>query len=145
MLILHNMRKCVLILLIAFSCAGLHSCAEGAAGVSQEAPELLKAVPSDALCVGLFGRLDHGMEQMIDSLSALRSLDYGKLSRSRAAIALCDIGSVCPLLIIEAGKAGADEKKTAKDAATSKTMAKSKETAKPKAKGRQAAGKGMKT
>ena len=108
MLILHNMRKCVLILLIAFSCAGLHSCAEGAAGVSQEAPELLKAVPSDALCVGLFGRLDHGMEQMIDSLSALRSLDFGKLSRSRAAIALCDIGSVCPLLIIEAGKAGAD-------------------------------------
>ena len=102
------MRKCVLILLIAFSCAGLHSCAEGAAGVSQEAPELLKAVPSDALCVGLFGRLDHGMEQMIDSLSALRSLDYGKLSRSRATIALCDIGSVCPLLIIEAGKAGAD-------------------------------------
>ena len=86
MLILHNMRKCVLILLIAFSCAGLHSCAEGAAGVSQEAPELLKAVPSDALCVGLFGRLDHGMEQMIDSLSALRSLDYGKLSRSRAEL-----------------------------------------------------------
>ena len=43
------------------------------------------------------------------------------------------------------GKAGADEKKTAKDAATSKAMAKSKETAKPKAKGRQAAGKGMKT
>ena len=33
------------------------------------------------------------------------------------------------------GKAGADEKKTEKDAATSKTMAKSKETAKPKAKG----------
>ena len=102
------MRKCVLILLIAVSCAGLHSCAEGAAGVSQEAPELLKAVPSDALCVGLFGRLDHGMDQMIDSLSVLRSLDYGKLSRARAAIALCDIGSICPLLIIEAGKVDAD-------------------------------------
>lgn len=108
MLILHNMRRCVLILLIALSCAGLHSCAEGAASVSQEAPELLKAVPSDALCIGLFGRLDHGMDQMVDSLSALRSLDYGKLLRSRAAIALCDIGSICPLLIIEAGKVGAD-------------------------------------
>ena len=64
--------------------------------------------------------------------AAMRHRD-GKPGRSRGAGWYA--GQTC----------GADEKKTAKDAATSKTMAKSKETAKPKAKGRQAAGKGMKT
>ena len=69
-----------------------------------EPPELLKAVPADALTVGVFGRCDHGLEQMLDSTSVLRSLDYGKLARHRAAIALCDVGSIEPLLILETGK-----------------------------------------
>ncbi|MBR5043584.1 MAG: hypothetical protein IKX67_10170 [Bacteroidales bacterium] len=102
------MRRCVLILLAVLSSLGLYSCAENATGAVQGAPELLKAVPSDALCVGLFGRLDHGLDRMVDSLSSLRSLDYGRLSRARAAIALCDVGSVTPLLVIEAGKSDAD-------------------------------------
>ena len=69
-----------------------------------EAPELLRAVPSDALAVGVFGRCDNALGKMLDSTSVLRSLDYGKLARHRAAIALCDVGSIEPLLILETGK-----------------------------------------
>ena len=76
------MQRCVLILLILVSLTGLHSCARNVQSASDDAPELLKAVPSDALGVGLFNRLDHGMDAMLDSLSVLRRLDYGKLSRS---------------------------------------------------------------
>ena len=69
-----------------------------------EAPELLRAVPSDALTVGVFGRCDRALEQMLDSASVLRSLDYGKLGKHRAVIALCDVGSIAPLLIVETDK-----------------------------------------
>ena len=93
------MRKCVLILLIVVASLGWQSCAENAPSAVQDSPELLKAVPSDALCVGVFSRLDRGMERMVDSASVLRNLDFGRLSRSHAAIAL---------LIIEAGRSGAD-------------------------------------
>lgn len=102
------MQRCVLILLILVSLTGLHSCARNVQSASDDAPELLKAVPSDALGVGLFNRLDHGMDAVLDSLSVLRRLDYGKLSRSKAAVAMCDVGSVTPLLVIEAGRSDAD-------------------------------------
>lgn len=90
----------MLILLAVVAC-------QGGAGESRspEAHGLLGAVPSDALAVGVFGRCDHALEQMLDSTSVLRSLDYGKLSRNRAVVALCDVGSVLPLVVLETGKA----------------------------------------
>ncbi len=102
------MRRCVLILLIIVASFGLQSCAENAPGTPQNVPELIKAVPSDALCLGLFSRLDNGLETMVDSSSLLRTIDYGRLARSHAAIALCDVGSIAELLIIEAGRTGSD-------------------------------------
>ena len=102
------MRRCVLILLVFAASLGLLSCSQGAPGVAQGAPELFHAVPSDALAAGYFSRLDHCLDRMTDSLSVLRRLDYGKLSRARAAVAMCDVGSVFPLLIVEAGRADAD-------------------------------------
>lgn len=102
------MRKCVLTLLIIVAALGAAGCNESPSAAPGSAPELLKAVPSDALGIGLFGRLDHGLDRMVDSTSALRKLDYGKLSRSRAVVALCDVGTVAPLLVIEAGKTGTD-------------------------------------
>ena len=102
------MRKCVLSLLVLSLALSLHSCGNGSAGSSSEAPELLQAVPSDALCIGIFNRLDKALDEMTDSASVLRSLDYGRLDRSRSIIALCDVGSLAPLVIIEAGKASED-------------------------------------
>lgn len=44
---------------------------------------------------------------MTDSTSILRNLDYGKLGRQKSVIALCNVGSIVPLLIIETGRAKA--------------------------------------
>ena len=88
---------------LAVSCGG-----SGSGASVQEPPELLTAVPSDALCVGLYNRLDKGLESMLDSSDVLCTLNYGKLSHARAALAICDIGSLSPLVIIEAGKHAPD-------------------------------------
>ncbi|MBR4809086.1 MAG: hypothetical protein IK031_02255 [Bacteroidales bacterium] len=102
------MRKCVLLLMVLGISLGFVSCGSGDSATSAEAPELLKAVPSDALAAGIFGRLDRGLERMTDSTSILRSIDYGRLGRARTVIALCDVSSLVPLVIIEAGKASPD-------------------------------------
>ena len=74
-----------------------------------EAPELLGAVPSDALTVGIFTHCSDAVERMLDSTSVLRNLDFGKLGRHKAAVALCDLGTITPLLILETGKAAPGE------------------------------------
>lgn len=102
------MRNCVLILMSAFAAFLVASCCESATGGSHEAPELLRAVPSDALCAGVFSRCDKALDRMTDSTSVLRKLDYGKLARAHAVVALCDVGSVQPLLVLEAGRHGSD-------------------------------------
>ncbi|MBP5720794.1 MAG: hypothetical protein J6W82_06980 [Bacteroidales bacterium] len=102
------MRNCVLTLMSAIAALLAVSCSQGASGGSHEAPELLRAVPSDALCAGVFSRCDRALDHMTDSNSVLRQLDYGRLSRSRAVVALCDVGTVQPLLVLEAGKHGSD-------------------------------------
>lgn len=103
------MRKCVLFLLLCLSLLGLAACGgNGESASAEEAPELLAAVPSDALSVGLFSRLDKGLDRMLDSTSVLLRPDYGRLARAKAVVALCDIGSLSPLVIVEAGKHGAD-------------------------------------
>lgn len=103
------MRKVLSLVVIVFMSLGLASCGQNTPAAAGEAPELLRAVPADALAVGVFTRCDNAVEKMLDSTDVLRSLDYGKLSRHKAVIALCDVGSVSPLLIIETGKATAGE------------------------------------
>ena len=103
------MRKCVLIIVLAaFGALAFNACKPNVQSPRTEACDLLQAVPSDALCVGLFDRLDRGLENLTDTLSPLRRPSYGKLSHARCAIALCNIGSLSPLLVIEAGKASED-------------------------------------
>ncbi|MBR4826379.1 MAG: hypothetical protein IKZ91_00655 [Bacteroidales bacterium] len=102
------MRKCVLYLLVLNLVLGLSACTGGPSAAVADAPELLKAVPSDALCAGLYSRLDKGVDRMLDSTNIVRSIEFGKLARSRSVIALCDVGSIEPLVIVEAGKASAD-------------------------------------
>lgn len=102
------MQRCVLTLLVILLVLG--SCARTREGenVVSKAPELCRAVPSDAMGLGLFSRLDHGLDRLTDSASLFRKLDYGKLGHARAAIAMCNVGTVTPLVIIEAGKASPD-------------------------------------
>ena len=96
------MRRLYLVLAAALTlaaCAGSHG-----EGPAAEAPEMLRAVPSDALSVGIFSRCENAMANMLDSTSVLCRLGYGKLARQKAVIAMCDVGSLEPLLIIETGK-----------------------------------------
>ena len=102
------MQRCVLKLLVFILAIGTCACSPDTSGSVSKAPELCRAVPSDALCVGLFSRLDRGMDRLTDSTCILRKLDYGKLAHAKAAIALCNVGTVSPLVIIEAGKTGTD-------------------------------------
>ena len=102
------MRKCVLLLMVLSLLPLFTSCGSGAPGAASEAPELFKAVPSDALGLGYFSRLDRALDRLTDSTSVLRAIDYGKLSRAKAVVSLCDVGSIVPLVAIEAGKAAPD-------------------------------------
>ncbi len=102
------MRKCVLFLSALVLSVAAASCGTGAPGAASEAPELLAAVPSDAQHIGVFSRLDNGLSRMIDSTSTIHKIDFGRLGRSRAVIAACDVGTLTALVIVEAGKASAD-------------------------------------
>ncbi|MCH5172699.1 MAG: hypothetical protein J1D85_00665 [Bacteroidales bacterium] len=103
------MRKSVLYLLVCCAILGVAACGQrGASSPAEDAPELLAAVPSDALSVGIFSRLDKGLGHMLDSSSLLHRPDYGRLARSKAVVALCDVGSLTPLVIVEAGRHGSD-------------------------------------
>lgn len=98
------MRQLVSIFVAALSLLAVSCGGSPEASSAPEIPELLTAVPSDALCVGLYGRLDRGMNKMLSPESVFHKLNYGKLSHARSAIALCDIGSLSELMIIDAGK-----------------------------------------
>ena len=102
------MRKCVLLLLVLSLMPLLFSCGSGTPTAASEAPELFGAVPSDALGAGYFSRLDRALERLTDSTSILRNIDYGRLARAKAVVALCDVSSIVPLVAIEAGKAADD-------------------------------------
>lgn len=97
-------RLLVIALIILAAACGRQGDKQGE-GAVKEAPELLLAVPSDALAVGVFTRLDHALEQMLDPSDVLLELDYSKFARNRACIALCNVGSIVPLVIIETGRA----------------------------------------
>ncbi len=84
------------------------SCNRSSGVPAGEVPDLFHAVPSDALSVGVFGRCDNALGRMTDSTSVLRRLDYGKLSKAHSVIAVCNVGNLFPLLILEAGKQAPD-------------------------------------
>lgn len=100
------MRRVLLsaLILVAAACSG-----NGGGSIPVEAPELLRAVPSDALAVGIFNRCERATSRMLDSTSVINKLDLSYFRKHKAVLALCDVGSVSPLLIVETGKAGQND------------------------------------
>lgn len=70
-------------------------------------PELLAAVPSDALAVVCFDHLEDGIS-LLDSTSVLRQLNLTAFKQSKMALSLCYNGSLVPVLALDAGRAEAD-------------------------------------
>lgn len=70
-------------------------------------PELIAAVPSDALAVICYDRLSEGM-QYFDSTSVLHQLDLAAFKNARMALSLCYNGSLVPVLALDAGRVEAD-------------------------------------
>lgn len=95
----------VLLLIVPFLAA--LSCG-GGAGAPGRLSELLLAVPADAVCAGQYSRLDNALAGMSDTLSPLRKISAGSLSRSEAVLALCNVGRLVPLLVVDAGRCSAD-------------------------------------
>ena len=70
-------------------------------------PELLAAVPSDALGVICFDRCSEGM-RLYDSTSVLQKLDLSDFKNARMALSLCYNGSLVPVLALDTHRAEAD-------------------------------------
>lgn len=70
-------------------------------------PELLAAVPSDALGVICFDRCADGM-RLYDSTSVLQKLDLSDFRNARMALSLCYNGSLVPVLALDTRRAEAD-------------------------------------
>ncbi|MBR3563106.1 MAG: hypothetical protein IKN93_04700 [Bacteroidales bacterium] len=83
----------------------LVSCARVSA--PEEAP-LLRTVPSRAVAVMHFGRLEPALEFLLDSTSVFRQLDYGRLGDSEMVLSYDYSAGLIPLLAVDAGRAGAD-------------------------------------
>lgn len=90
----------------------LASCGKGSSDV--QAPELLRAIPSDALGLVCFDRCDEGLEFALDSAHVLRSLETGRLSGAHMVMSIDNVGSVEPLLVIDAGHASPDTSEAAR-------------------------------
>ena len=97
---------CLLVLSLLFSCSQPHRNA-GAVREERRAPELLAAVPSDALAVICYDRLSEGM-RLLDSTSVLHRLDLKAFKNARMALSFCYNGSLVPVLALDAGRAEAD-------------------------------------
>ena len=70
-------------------------------------PELLAAVPSDALGVLCFDRCADGL-RLYDSTSVLHKLDLSEFRNARMALSLCYNGSLVPVLALDTRRAEAD-------------------------------------
>ena len=97
---------CLLALPLLFSC-GQPSRKADAVREERRIPELLAAVPSDALAVICYDRLSEGM-RLLDSTSVLHKLDLKAFKNAKMALSLCYNGSLVPVLALDAGRAGAD-------------------------------------
>ncbi|MBR1632650.1 MAG: hypothetical protein IJ686_02740 [Bacteroidales bacterium] len=69
---------------------------------------VLRAVPSRAVAVAHFGRLDKALEMLTDSTSLFRQLDYGPYHDSEMSFSYVYSASLVPVLVIDAGHAGRD-------------------------------------
>ena len=76
-------------------------------GDARRIPELLAAVPSDALAVVCYDRLEDGL-RLLDSTSVLQQLNLTAFKQSHMALSLCYNGSLVPVLALDAGRAEAD-------------------------------------
>lgn len=66
-------------------------------------PELISAVPSDALAVVCFDRCEDGLA-LYDSTSVLHKLDLSAFSHAAMALSLCYNGSLVPVLALDADR-----------------------------------------
>ncbi|MCR5351834.1 MAG: hypothetical protein K6E35_05020 [Bacteroidales bacterium] len=96
----------LLVLPLLFSCGQTARKAENARN-ERHIPELLAAVPSDALAVVCYDRLSEGM-RLLDSTSVLHRLDLSAFENAKMALSLCYTGSLVPVLALDAGRAEAD-------------------------------------
>ena len=76
-------------------------------GDVRRVPELLAAVPSDALAVVCYDCLEEGLP-LLDSTNVLRQLNLTAFKQSHMALSLCYNGSLVPVLALDAGRAEAD-------------------------------------
>jgi len=97
---------CLLALPLLFSC-GQPPRKAGAVREERRIPELLAAVPSDALAVICYDHLEEGM-RLLDSTSVLHKLDLKAFKHAKMALSLCYNGSLVPVLALDAGRAAAD-------------------------------------
>ena len=68
----------------------------------------LLAIPSRAVAVAHFTRVDKALPLLVDSTSRLRAIDYGSLHNSEMAFCYLYSASLVPVLVIDAGHADAD-------------------------------------
>ena len=94
------------ILPVLFACGG-GARNDGAVPQQRHIPELLAAVPSDALAVICHDRLAEGL-RLYDSTSVLHQLDLSAFKNARMALSLCYNGSLVPVLALDTGRAPAD-------------------------------------
>ena len=112
------MRKKSLIALLAvlplvFACG--HNARKTDAGPQERhIPELLAAVPSDALAVICHNRCTEGL-QFYDSTSVLHRLDLSAFKHAKMALSLCYNGSLVPVLALDTGRAPADSSEAVRD------------------------------
>ena len=83
---------------------------DGAGDIPEETLSLLHTVPSDALAVSVRRSCSDAVA-LLDSASALRSLDYGRFGGARSVLSWCYDGDLSPVLAFDTGKsqAGSDE------------------------------------
>ena len=95
------------LILVLCACGGGNGSGGTAPLPASRTPELLAAVPSDALVVMCYNHCSEGMA-LYDSTSVLQKLDLTAFKKAPMALALCYSGSLMPILALDAGRADAD-------------------------------------
>lgn len=96
----------LLLLPLLFAC-GNPTPKAGAVREERRTPELLAAVPSDALAVICYDHCAEGM-RLYDSTGVLARLDLAAFKNARMALSFCFNGSLVPVLALDCGRAEAD-------------------------------------
>lgn len=96
----------LLVLPLLFSCGGPSRRTE-AVREERRIPELIAAVPSDALAVICYDRCQEGM-RLLDSTNVLHKLDLSAFKNEHMALSLCFNGAIVPVLALDAGREQAD-------------------------------------